>query len=175
MTHRRKSETVKSRPLPGVGPETPSPKLARGDRPPARNARGRSRALPAHPVTQTPVRRGGSPAAWTADPRLSPAGGSPGAGRRGQRQALGLLERSVLAGFCREGTAPLTDFTPHPAAPPRAQDLGGALDVRKNAPGAKAKSSSRPQRPSPRQACSWLVSTLRISLTHAALISGLGA
>lgn len=28
---------------------------------------------------------------------------------------------------------------------------------------------------SPRQACSWLVSTLRISLTHAALISGVGA
>lgn len=27
----------------------------------------------------------------------------------------------------------------------------------------------------PRQACSWLVSTLRISLTHAALISGVGA
>lgn len=102
---------------------------------------------------------------------------SPGAGGRGQGQAVGLLQGSVLAGLCGDKSpAWLRNANPAPslqvlhAVPPTAKVPEEALRNINGPPG-----DSPEAVPSPLHACSWLVSTFRISLTQAALISGVGA
>lgn len=87
---------------------------------------------------------------------------------------MGLLQGSVLAGFCGKGhTDPaLHDPTASVMAPPK-PGTWGLLPTRVRTwlePRVPAAAD-----PLPLQACSWPVSTLRISLTHAALTSGVGA
>lgn len=102
---------------------------------------------------------------------------SPGAGGRGQGQAVGLLQGSVLAGLCGDKSpAWLRNASPAPsppgatAVPQMAKDPEEALRDINGPPGDSPEAA-----PSPLHACSWLVSTFRISLTQAALISGVGA
>lgn len=110
--------------------------------------------------------------AWLAGSHWEPCmrQALPGAARCGQGQALGLLEGTVLAGLCGERGPARSG----PALRPPLQSLEGQglglLRGTKCAPGAAQGTG-----PHLCTACSWLVSTFRISATQAALISGVGA
>lgn len=124
----------------GWGQRHGSLKPARGDGPPSTQ---RQRTLPGPSgkpkVTRTPSKDirvtgrenvGGACALPLAHVQTGDAGAflSPGAGRRGQRQALGLLQRAVLAGFCGKGhTEPADPLYPPRGSTTQTSECGGCF------------------------------------------------